>query len=446
MKKNRPQIVNHFSHFCVLKKIKKYSMTRLLNALALLTILFSCSTMSSDDFDIRLKSGIWRGTLAIQGQELPFTFDVVSDTTGTQRIYIINASERLLLEDITFRNDSVFIPLHIFDASIQAKIENNKLSGSFIKHYDKGSDIPFEAEAGVAQRFVVPEDNIANANFTGKYSVKFFGKDTTDAVGIFHQTGDSVTGSFLTSTGDYRYLQGNVIGDSLHLSTFDGNHVYLFVAAKSQENKLSGIYYAGKTVKKIWEGIQNDNASLPDATSLTYLKPGYSRFDFAFPDADGNVVKFDSAYQNKVVVIQLMGTWCPNCMDETNFLVPWYEKNKQRGVEVIALAFERKDDFKYASDRVKKMITKLNVSYPVLIAGVNDKEKAASVLPMLTSFVAWPTTIYIGKDGKVKKIYTGFSGPGTGQEFEVFKQEFNETINSLLAEKVKFPILVSPKI
>jgi hypothetical protein len=119
--------------------------------------------------------------------------------------------------------------------------------------------------------------------------------------------------------------------------------------------------------------------------------------------------------------------------------VPWYTQNKERGVEVIALAFERRDDFSYASERVKKMISRLKVNYPVLIAGVNDKEKAGKALPMLNRLVAWPTTIYIGKDGNVKKIYTGFSGPGTGSAFDEFKQEFNETVNSLLNEKVSTP-------
>jgi hypothetical protein len=104
-------------------------------------------------------------------------------------------------------------------------------------------------------------------------------------------------------------------------------------------------------------------------------------------------------------------------------------------VEIIALAYERKDDFAYASERVKKMIDKLDVTYDVVIAGTNDKVKASQSLPMLNQLVAWPTTIYIGKDGKVKKIYTGFSGPGTGTEYDRFKEEFNETINQLLTEK-----------
>ena len=103
--------------------------------------------------------------------------------------------------------------------------------------------------------------------------------------------------------------------------------------------------------------IKDDNASLPDAEALTYLKEGYDRITFSFPDVSGKPISLtDEKYQNKVVIIQLLGTWCPNCMDETLFLADWYRRNKDRGVEIIGLAYERKDDFSYASERVKKMV------------------------------------------------------------------------------------------
>lgn len=123
-------------------------------------------------------------------------------------------------------------------------------------------------------------------------------------------------------------------------------------------------------------------------------------------------------------------------MDETKFLAPWYKENVDRGVAIIGLAYERKADFTYASDRVKKMIEKFGVTYDFVIAGTNDKALASETLPQLNKVVAFPTTIFIGKDGKVKKIHTGFSGPGTGIYYEQFKEEFNQTINELLSEKI----------
>ncbi len=383
-----------------------------------------------------LKPGIWRATVEIQGRELPFNFEVKKVNSKDINIYLRNADERLLLDEVTITGDSIDIVLHVFDANFKARIKGDTLEGLFIKNYATDYRLPFRAVYGQAYRFVKSANQLEVPDFSGKYEVKFIHEgDTTPAVAIFHQEGDSVTGTFLTPIGDHRYLQGNVANSTLQLSTFDGNYAYLFTATKLLDGTLSGKYYSGKTLMQSWIASKNDNPTMPDAEKLTYLKPGYDRVSFSFPDVNGNKISLtDDKYKNKVVVLQLTGTWCPNCMDETNFLVPWYRENKDRGVEIIGLAYERKDDFTYASTQVKKMIDKIEIPYDVVIAGTNVK--ASETLPMLNKVMAFPTSIFIGKDGKVKKIHTGFSGPSTGEYYEQFKQEFNETINELLAEKV----------
>jgi thiol-disulfide isomerase/thioredoxin len=385
-----------------------------------------------------LKTGVWRAYIEIQGQQLPFNLEVFNDPKGGYDMHLRNAEERLLLDEITVKADSIDIGLHIFDANIKAKIDGDTLSGLFIKNYEKDYKIPFTAVHGQAFRFEKLASQTEIPDFNGKYDVTFVDKaDTTQAVGIFNQQGDSVTGTFLTPTGDYRYLQGNISGGMMQLSTFDGNHAYLFKARKTADGTLSGEYYSGKSHMEFWTARKNENAMLPDPESLTYLKKGFDRIEFSFPDVTGKKVSLsDDKYRNKVVILQLFGTWCPNCMDETRFLSPWYDQNKHRGVEIIGLAYERKDDFNYARDRVKKMTDKLDVSYDFVIAGTNDKEKASETLPMLNEVVAFPTTIFIGKDGKVKKIHTGFSGPGTGIYYDQFVQHFNETVNELLSENL----------
>lgn len=385
-----------------------------------------------------LKTGMWRATIELQGQQLPFNFELTKDNDGGYDIYLRNADERLLLDEVNVTGDSVNIGLHIFDANIKAAINGDTLQGEFIKNYEKDYNIPFIAVYGQHFRFEKASDQKEIPDFSGKYAVTFTHEfDTTKAVGIFKQQGDSVTGTFLTPTGDYRYLQGNVVNGLMQLSTFDGNHAYIFRATKKEDGSLTGEFISGKNHMEFWEGIKDENASLPDPESLTYLKPGYERIEFKFPDVNGNPVTLnDEKYKNKVVILQMFGTWCPNCMDETMFLSPWYNENKKRGVEIIGLAYERKPDFDYASGRVKKMIDKLKVSYDFVIAGTNDKAQAAETLPMLNKVVAFPTTIFIGKDGKVKKIHTGFSGPGTGFYYEQGIQKFNETVNELLSENL----------
>lgn len=403
---------------------------RFLALFALAFVLFSCSTPE-------IKTGSWRGVLEIQGQKLPFNFRIVNDFSKGYDAYLKNAGEELLLDEVTMMGDSVNMVLHVFDAQLRAAVEGNTLNGFFTLNYNPGYKVPFSATFGEEYRFK-PTDTTANAtNFSGKYQVVFVNEtDTTQAIGVFNQTGNYATGSFLTSTGDYRYLEGGVFNDTLFLSTFDGNHAYLFKAVRN-DSTLTGDFWSGRSYHQSWTGVKNENASLPDAESLTYLKPGYETLDFKFPDLNGKPVTLkDDRFKNKVVVLQLFGTWCPNCMDETKYLSLWYDNNKDRGVEILGLAFERKPDFTYATERVTKMKTKWGVNYDFVIAGVDDKLKAAGALPALNTIVAFPTTIFIGKDGKVKHIHTGFEGPGTGVYHERWKQRFNEIINELLSEEL----------
>ncbi len=403
---------------------------RILLFLALIAFFSACSSPST-----QLKPGIWRGVIDLQGQQLPFNFEVLKDSEG-YKVNLINASEKIMLDEIKETDDSTIMVLHVFDADLRVKVRDNSLEGFFYKNFDKTYKLPFHATFGDDFTFAKTSEQ-ASTDFSGKYDVLFISdkNDTTISVGIFTQKGNYVEGTFLTPTGDYRYLEGNVVTDKLHLSTFDGNHAYLFTASKKEDGTLVGDYWSGRNAHETWTAIKNENAVMPNAESLTYLKEGYDRIDFKFPDVNKNMVSpSDEKFKNKVLILQIFGTWCPNCLDETKFLTQWYKENKDRGVEILGLAYERKDDFDYASSRVKKMKSKLGVPYDFVIAGTDDKDKASETLPMLNKVLAFPTTIFIGKDGKVRHIRTGFEGPGTGIYYEQYKERFNSIINELLSE------------
>jgi thiol-disulfide isomerase/thioredoxin len=165
------------------------------------------------------------------------------------------------------------------------------------------------------------------------------------------------------------------------------------------------------------------------------LRPGEERIGFRFPDLDSQLVSLnDMRFRDKAVVIQIMGSWCPNCMDETAFLSEYYRNNRQRGIEMIALAYEYSTDFQRARKSLMKFRDKFDVQYPMLITGVTsgDSLKTEKTLPQLTPIKAFPTTIFVGRDGKVKKIHAGFYGPGSGPYYEAYKKEFEETLQALL--------------
>ena len=406
---------------------------RLILVLFLLTHLFSCSTSETS-----VTTGNWRGIIQLQGQELPMNFSISkNENEGRYLVVIKNLEERITLDEVLIKDDSIIMFLHIFDTEIHARISGEFMEGYYVKNYEKDFKLPFTATFGDTHRFVKNSES-PEEDFSGKYSVNFIhDKDTTVAVGIFEQQGNQLSGTFLTPVGDYRFLEGNVIDGEMMLSTFDGNHAFLFKARKLEDGSLKGDYWSGKEWHETWSGARNELAALPDEETLTYLKEGYDRIDFSFPDLEGKKISpTDDQFKDKVLILQIFGTWCPNCMDETKFLSQWYNQNKDRGVAILGLAYEAKEDFTYASGRVKKMKSKLKVPYHFVIAGTKDKKEAAKTLPMLNHVLAFPTTIFIGKDGQVKRIYTGFSGPGTGIYYEQFVDRFNATVDELLAEKL----------
>jgi thiol-disulfide isomerase/thioredoxin len=334
-----------------------------------------------------VKAGIWRAVLQSPGGELPFSLDISNKTDSTFMVYAVNGEERLRLDEAKIIGDSLHIPIELFDSEIVAKISDSTLTGRFTKYNPaRTTYMNFAAQYGLTYRFTNAKQTPA-ADLTGKWAVTFrSAKVSTQAVGIFRQQGNELNGTFLTPTGDYRYLSGIVQGSDMYLSCFDGNHVYLFKAkADPSGNRLAGEFWSSMTSYEKWTAVKDDKAALPDANSLTLLKKGYDKLAFTFPNVENQqaVSLSDEKYKNKVVIVQLLGSWCPNCMDETKFLAPWYKKNKDRGVEIIGLAYEKRPEFDISAPKVQKMKKRFDVAYDILLAGVEDKEAASQTLPML---------------------------------------------------------------
>lgn len=415
--------------------------TLYLAAFGLLSLPMSCSSQSSPT---TVKPGTYRAVLKTRAGELPFGLDIqpVANKSNTYTVFALNGNERLLMDPATVQGDSIRIPMALFESELVAKIDGNKLRGEWRRRRTAQQTVtlPVEAQLGLNYRFA-PEGKAPTTNLTGNWATDFDSKsgrvDTTDAVGVFKQTGNRLTGTFLTPTGDYRYLEGNVFGDSLFLSCFDGgSHLYLFKAKHDPATKtLTGGFWSGASGYESWVAKFDADAKLPDPATLTYLKPGVKTLNVSFPEPNGKAVSLtDPRFKNKVTVVQILGSWCPNCMDETNFLNPWYKRNKGRGVEVLGLAFERSPDMAVSGPKIERMKERFKIDYPVVLAGTNDKAQASKALPDLNAVVAFPTTIFVDKKGQVRHIHTGFSGPGTGKYYDQYVEEFNRLVDKLLAE------------
>jgi len=410
-------------------------MNKFIAVLVAILIVFSCKKEEKlKDTSLSLKSGLWKASLTVQDdKELPFLFEVFEDQT----LKIFNAEETIDVDEVTIKGDSIFINFPVFEGYVAAKFKDSMtISGSFIKE-SLDRVVPFRGNFGVKDRFEILSK--PTADITGNWEA-VFSQDTPDdryiAKGIFKQNGNIVTGTFRTTTGDYRYLEGVLNQGTLQLSAFDGAHAFLFTASVT-DSTMNGHFYSGNHWKEPFTAKRNEVFELPSEDSLTFIKKGFEKFEFSFPDTDGNQVSLnDDRFKNKVTMVQIMGTWCPNCMDETKYYVDYYDKNKNKDIEFVALAFEYAKTKEKAFKSIERLRSKLKVPYPILLAqyGTSDKEKAQEKLPMLNHVLSYPTTVFIDKKGKVRKIHTGFNGPATGQKYLDYKKEFESFVNQLLKE------------
>ncbi|WP_421805613.1 peroxiredoxin family protein [Flagellimonas sp.] len=408
-------------------------MNRIGIALAGLVIL--CASCKKEEAP-KLATGDWLAKIEVsESQQLPFEFTLSQNEEGGYVMQAFNAEEVVTIDEFTFNGDSINIRMPVFEGHITGTYTTDRISGEFIEE-SKERRVPFVATYGKQDRFTVNED--AAVNLSGIWET-YFDVNTEDeyaAKGIFMQNGNRLKGTFRTKTGDYRYLDGVVTGDSMKLSAFDGSHVFLFLAEVT-DSTLNGKFYSGNHSVEEFMAARNEAFELPDSNELTYLREGYDKFDFTFPNSDGEMVGLDDPmFKDKAVLVQIMGTWCPNCLDETRFYVDFVKNNPNLDLQLVGLAFEYAKTEEKAFEGIQRLQEREDVPYPILLAqyGTSNKQKANEKLPMLNHILSYPTTIYIDKSGEVRKIHTGFNGPATGEKFVEFKEEFNKTIQELTSE------------
>jgi thiol-disulfide isomerase/thioredoxin len=394
-----------------------------------LFLMLPCFSIFAQSF---ISEGTWRGVFHYpNGTDVPFNFEVKGKTAATGKIYLLNGDEHFEAGKVSQKGDSLFVAFDQFDNELALKIGEKQLSGVLRKKDLTGRAIPVDAVPGQTYRFADNGEKAAG-DLSGKYNVVFKSRNGTDEnkVGLFKQKGSRLYATFMSITGDSRYLEGVVQGNKFYLSSFIGGGAAYYTGTFDASGQLSGTANG-----QSFTAAKNDTAALPDPYKLTYLKDGYTSFDFSLPDLNGNKVSLkDAKYKNKVVIVTITGTWCPNCIDEAGFLAPWYKKNKNRGVEAIAVHYERKTDPEYLKNAITNFKKRYGIEYDEVIGGLVDKKAVAESFPALNTFLSFPTILFIDKKGNVAKIYTGFTGPATGIYYTQFIKDFNDEVSLLLKE------------
>ena len=430
-------------------------------AIVVITTLFLQSCISTENSFTQVAPGIWRGVLTLEKPvfpvvpkdsisliydqfkpgELPFNFEVTYTSEDRFYIDIINGDERIRCDSIRFGRDkttardtfNIYFPEYA--SYIHAEVRGSVMQGYWTVTTKENYRIHFVADSGKNYRFTsLTQPPVIN--LTGKWATLFGVNEEKPekAIGEFKQTGNRITGTFRTETGDYRFLEGTIQGRKFWLSCFDGAHAFLFSGVVKGDS-LQGEFRSGKNPPTLWTAWIDPKFQLGNPDSLTQVVLS-SPFGFDFNTPDGKKLRFPGPdFDQKIGVFTIMGTWCPNCRDEQVFLTEFLKNNPTlaQKMAVVGFSFERHKEPAQANAHLKTYREKMHIPYDLVYAGNASAAEAAKVFPSLDKVLAFPTMIIVDKKGKIRSVHTGFDGPATSQ-YSTFKQQFTDLMNTLALE------------
>lgn len=375
-------------------------------------------------------AGPWRAVLDLAGGELRFGLELRQAAPGSLRGSLCNGDRCQPLSAVRQVGDSVVLELADYAAGITAALHGDSLVGSYRNIGNRGPRvIPFRAARGRWPRSAGPP------GLPGRWNATYF-QDLGTSVRVFELRNGSagLEGTIISNTGDYGHFAGTVLGDSFALAHFDGSFVYLLTGTLRGDT-LRGVFHAGLRTETPWIATRSRGVSpLTPPTEITRADTA-EPFHFSFPDLNGRMVTDrDPRFRGQVVVVDVFGSWCPTCHDAAPALVRLYRRYHAAGLEMVGLAYEVTGDSARDARQVRRYRDKFGIEYPLLLAGINDTEAAAATLPQLRGFTAFPTTIFLGRDGRVRLIHAGFYGPAAGPRHAKLVKDFEREIRRLLGE------------
>lgn len=383
-------------------------------------------------------AGSWNCQLDCPGGALKFGLIIEQQPNEKSlRAYLTNGSEKISIPSVEQTDQTTELRIDHYDSSVAFKQRGTVLQGRWKKRRGEDKWVEMKFSGTKKQGNDSPtSDSVEITWATGKWLVDFE-KSDDPAVAIFRsEKNGTASGTFLTTTGDYRFLHGTANQKTIELSCFDGAHAFLFRAELNDAGKLEGDFWSSDTWHEKWTAIRKDDATLPDAFKQTTLVGQHPLENFKFPDMNGEPTSLvDSQFAAKARLIYVFGSWCPNCHDAAAYFKKLQEKYGS-DLSILGLAFEHTGDFERDSAQVSKYLKRHQVSYPVLLAGLSDKQLAGKSIPFLDRVRSYPTTIFLnGENNQVQEIHTGFTGPATGKAYLQMTEKFERIIDGIIAEK-----------
>jgi len=399
--------------------------------------LFSSSSRAQSNL-----TGLWDASITLDHAEIPFRFEI-AESKGQLQGFFFEGDKKIASTSGHFANGELQFRYDFLYSTLTATLNGDELAGTYRYNRKNGKTYPFRAH-----RFQ-PSATAANSQaavpqIAGNWEMHLVGEDHSpkkDSRAVLswklflRQSGPAVTGSILRIDGDTGTLTGSWRGNTLVLSHFAGERPVLFEAQLQPDGTLTitynrlNQYVAARTSEAQAKGIPEP----PDPTRFSSVTDPSAPFHFRFPDSNGQLVSdSDPRFEGKVVLLAIGGTWCPNCRDEAPFLVELYRRYHAQGLEIVGLNFEAAGDPAEDNPRIAAFIREFSVPYPVLLAGTVGE--VPQKLPQLVNFGAYPTTVFLGRDGRVRSIHAGFASSATGQANYELAADVRASLEQLLAE------------
>ncbi|KAA0230646.1 TlpA family protein disulfide reductase [candidate division KSB1 bacterium] len=382
------------------------------------------------------KTSFWWGTASLaDDRQLPF--HMFLDLTATPPSgYFLVGDERTPIPEITQRGDSLLLNFSEYGALMQARWQNGWLHGQYLRFREDTTSFTFVAgpatpeEAARAVKPSVPP--------VGAYRVYFEYDNGIDSASTatFWVKHDSIFGTILDPSGDYGLLAGVQDKNRVQLNRFTGWQALLVELEQTQGDWAGRLYVRSEKPSHFKLKPLRELPAPAHNPRQTRMKNPAAPFQFSGVTLAGDsLTSADPRLQGKVLLLDIMGSWCHNCMDAAPLLQQLYEEFHGDGLEVISLAFEIKGDFTAAQKNLGMFQQRYGLTFPIIFCGSTAKANVQVRLSnQLDDFFAYPTTIFVGRDGRVHAIHVGFHGPGTGERYQAQMRHYYETVKELLKD------------
>ena len=351
--------------------------------------------------------------------------------------YFFIGDEKAPIPEITRDNQSVVLGFSEYSTEIRASWDDEELVGNYLRIRADGTK-SFKFAASPVTEFA---NDPAGEAPVGNYQVYFQGEDKIDdtTVAKLWVANNTLYGTLIAPDGDYGLLTGRRLGNGFQLSRFTGWQAITLVI-EPESGTWSGKFYAASNAKPkpfILQPRADLKVPLP-ATMRTVMKNPKAEFAFSGVSLSGETVRnTDDRFKGKALVIDIMGTWCHNCLDEAPLLQRLQQQFGKDGLEVIGLSFEISDDPALAKKNLQLYKDRFGLTYSLLFCGsLDDANVNKQVKSQLDNFFAYPTAIFTDNNHKVQSIHSGFKGPGTGDEYRSQIREFQD-LGAKLVGKIR---------